>query len=181
MDPTIFIAVTSAAVVLQAFILVAMYLAVRKVSAKVESLATEIQDNVLPTVTSLAAEMKEKVLPAVSTAHSIMIDLKPKVEAVVDDVSSATAMVRGQMVRIDATLADAVDRVRLQVIRADEMFNHAMDRIEETGEIVRKSVISPVRQISGVVRGVSTGFEFFFGAKRRRRNGNGVSQDELFI
>ncbi|MGH9511523.1 MAG: hypothetical protein ACRD2U_05245 [Terriglobales bacterium] len=166
MDPTVFIAVTTAAVVLQAFILVALYLAVRKVSAKVESLATEVQD---------------KVIPVISTAQSTFIELRPKIESVVDDISSTTAMVRSQLVRVDATLTDAVDRARLQVIRADELVNHTLDRIEETGHIVRKTVAAPVRQISGVVRGVSTGFEVFFGAKRRRRNGNGASSDELFI
>jgi hypothetical protein len=166
MDPTIFIAVSMAAIVLQAFILVALYLAVRSVGAKVEALTTDIKD---------------KVLPGVDTARSMLIELRPKIESVVDDISSTTAMVRSQMTRIDATLTDAVDRVRLQVIRADEMFNHTLDRIEETGDIVRKTVVSPVRHISGVVKGVSTGFEVLFGAKRRRRNGNGVSQDELFI
>ena len=182
MDPTtIFIAITAAAVVLQACILVAMYLAVRKIGAKVESLATEVQDNVLPKVSSLASGMKDKVLPAVDTAHTMLIELKPKIEAVVDDVSSTTAMVRAQVVRIDAALTDVVDRTRLQVIRADEMVSHTMDKIEETGDMVRKTVVSPVKHISGVVRGVSTGFEVFFGAKRRRRNGNGVSQDEMFI
>ena len=182
MDPiTVFIGVTMVTVLLQAFVLVAMYLAVRKIGAKVESLATEVQDNVLPKVSSLATDMKDKVLPAVDTAHAMLIELKPKIETVVDDVSSTTSMVRAQVVRIDAALTDVVDRTRLQVIRADEMVSHTMDKIEETGDMVRKTVVSPVKHISGVVRGVSTGFEVFFGAKRRRRNGNGVSQDEMFI
>ncbi|MGH9529305.1 MAG: hypothetical protein ACRD2S_05225 [Terriglobales bacterium] len=182
MDPTtIFIGLTTAAVVLQAGILIALYLAVRKIGAKVESLATEVQGNVLPKVASLASDMNDKVLPAVDTAHALLIELKPKIEAITDDVSSTSAVVRAQVARIDAALTDIVDRTRLQVIRADEIVGHTMDRIEETGDMVRKTVVSPVRHISGVVRGVSTGFEVFFGAKRRRRNGNGVSQDEMFI
>jgi hypothetical protein len=166
MDPTIFIAVTSAAVVLQALILVAMYLAVRKVGAKVEALATEV---------------REKVIPTAVEARSTIIELRPKVLSVAENVTQTTAMVRAQVERIDATLTDAVDRVRLQVIRADEMFNHTMDRIEETGDIVRRTVASPVRHLSGVVRGVTTGFEVFFGAKRPRSSGNGATQDEMFI
>ena len=166
MDPTIFIVVSTAAIVLQALVLVAMYFAMRKVSAKVESLITEVKDKALPTAV---------------TVHSMLVELRPKVEAVVEDVSGTTAMVRAQLQRIDATLTDAIDRTRLQVIRADEMVNHTMDRLEETRDLVHRAVVSPVRHISGVVRGVSTGFEVFFGAKRRRRNGNGVSQDEMFI
>jgi hypothetical protein len=180
MDSAIFIAI-AAAVVLQAMILVAMYLAVRKVGAKVEALATEVQGGLLPKVTALTTQVKDTVLPAVGTAHAMLLELKPKVEAVADDIKSTTAIVRAQAVRIDATLTDIVDRTRLQVIRADEMVNRTMDKIEETGELVKKTVVSPVRHISGVVRGVSTGFEVFFGGRRRRRNGNGATQDEMFI
>jgi hypothetical protein len=166
MDPTFFFAATTAAVVLQALILVAMYLAVRKVGAKIEALTIEVQ---------------EKVIPTAVEARSIMMELRPRIVTVAENVSETTTMVRAQMQRVDVVLTEAVDRARLQVIRADEMLNHTMDRIEETGDMVRKTVVSPVRQISGLVRGVSTGFEVFFGAKRRRTNGNGVSQDEMFI
>jgi len=195
MDPTIFIAVTTAAVVLQALILVALYLAVRKVGATVESLASEVKGTILPKVDTLASEIrtmlpkieaatvdiKDKVVPTVSTAHSMLLDLRPKIASVSQDISSTTAMVRAQAVRIDATLTDAMDRAHLQIIRADHFVNHTMDRIEETGDIVRKTVVSPVRQVSGLVRGVSTGFEVFFGSKRRRHNGNSASQEEMFI
>lgn len=166
MDPTIYIVVSTAAIVLQALVLIAMFLAVRKVTAKVESLADDVQD---------------KVLPMVSTAQSMLVELRPKIETVADNVAASTTTIRAQLQRIDATLTDAVDRARLQVIRADEMVNHTMDRLEETRDIVHHAVVSPVRHISGVVRGVSTGFEVFFGGKRRRRNGNGASQDEMFI
>ena len=44
---TIFIAVTAAAVVLQLAILIGMYLALRKTSAKVESLAEEVPDDII--------------------------------------------------------------------------------------------------------------------------------------
>ena len=46
----VFVGVTAAAVVLQAGILVALFLAVRKTTARVEALATEVQTKVLPTV-----------------------------------------------------------------------------------------------------------------------------------
>jgi len=45
-----------------------------------------------------------------------------------------------------------VDRTRLQVIRADELLNRTMDRIEETTDVVHRTVVSPVRQLSGLVQ-----------------------------
>jgi methyl-accepting chemotaxis protein len=161
----IFIAVTAAAVLLQAGILAGMYFAMRKTSAKVESLAEEV---------------KTKVLPTAELAHSMMSELRPKIATVVDNVSVSTTMLRTQMERVDATLTDIVDRTRLQVIRADEFVNSTMDKLEETREVVQKTVVSPVRQISGLMRGVGAGLEAFF-SRRRTRSSVSAPQDEMFI
>lgn len=161
---TAFIAVTALAVVLQAGILVGMYFAIRKTSAKVESLAEEV---------------KTKVLPTAELAHSMMSELRPKIETVVDNVSVSTTVLRTQMERIDATLTDIVDRTRLQVIRADEFVTSTMDKLEETREAVQKTVVSPVRQLTGIMSGLGAGFEAFF--SRRRGRAPVGSQDEMFI
>jgi hypothetical protein len=84
------------------------------------------------------------------------------------------------MERIDATLTDIVDRTRLQVIRADEFVNSTMDKLEETREAVQRTVVSPVRHISGLMHGVTAGVEAFF-SRRRPRSGVSVPQDEMFI
>jgi methyl-accepting chemotaxis protein len=162
---TIFIVVTAAAVLLQAGILFAMYFAMRKTSAKVESLAEEV---------------KTKVLPTAELAHSMMSELRPKITTVVDNVSVSTTMLRTQMERVDATITDIVDRTRLQVIRADEFVNSTMDKLEETREAVQKTVVSPVRQLSGLMHGVSAGFEALF-SRRRGRTSVTAPQDEMFI
>ncbi len=160
----VFIVVTAFAVVLQAGILAGMYFAMRKTSAKVESLAEEV---------------KTKVLPTAELAQSMLAELRPKIENVVDNVSVSTTVLRTQVERIDATLTDIVDRTRLQVIRADEFVNSTMDKLEETREAVQRTVVSPVRHISGIMHGVTAGLEAFFSRKRARAST--VPQDEMFI
>jgi hypothetical protein len=162
---TVFIAVTAAAVVLQAAILAGMFFAMKKTSAKVESLAEEV---------------KTKVLPTAELAHSMIVELRPKIETVADNISVSTTMMRTQLERIDATLTDIVDRTRLQVIRADEFVNNTMDKLEETREAVQRTVVSPVRHISGLMHGVTAGVEAFF-SRKRERNSATVPQDEMFI
>ena len=162
----IFIAVTAAAVVIQAGILVALYLSVRQTSARMEALADEV---------------KTKILPVAETTHSMLMQFRPRLETLVNNVSESSTMVRNQMERLDATVSDAIDRTRLQVIRADELLNRTLDRVESTTDLVHKTVLSPVRQMSGLVQGITTGLEFLIGSKRRRHNGVNVSQDEMFI
>ena len=163
----IFIAVTTFAVVVQAGILVGLYLAVRKSTAKMEALATEV---------------KSKALPTMETVQNMLVEIRPKLDVMTVNLSESSTLVRNQLARIDATLTDALDRARLQVIRADELLNRTMDKVEETSDVVHKTVISPLRQVNGLMSAISTGVEVFLGQKRRHpKNGAGVPQDEMFI
>lgn len=170
MDDTllkIFIAVTTFAVVAQAGILVGLYLAVRKSTARMEALAIEV---------------KSRVLPTVETAQNLMVELRPKIDVISNNLAESSDLLRNQLGRLDAAVTDVLDRARLQVIRADELLNRTMDKVEETSEVVHKTVISPLRQVNGLMAAISTGVDVFLGQKRRHpRNGGGVPQDEMFI
>ncbi len=174
----IFIIVTAAAVVLQMLILLAMYLTTRKLGARVEALADRVEDT--------AAVIQTRVLPVIDNAKAIQHEVKtflettrPKIENVISDLSHISTTARGTVERLDATVNDVVDRVRLQVIRGDEMLTRTMDRVEETSEKVQHSVMTPVRQVSGIVHAISTGVGTYFNQQRRRRNGG--QSDEMFI
>jgi hypothetical protein len=104
----VFIAVTAAAVLLQAGILTALYLAVRKSTARMEAVALELKTNAVPTLES---------------AQAMLTELRPRLTVIADNLMETTISVRSQVERVDATVSDAVDRARLQVIRADELLS----------------------------------------------------------
>ena len=72
----LFIALTGAAVLLQACLLAAMYLAMRKTSARMEAIATEV---------------KGKAIPALELAQSILTEVRPKVRVIADNLQEATS------------------------------------------------------------------------------------------
>ena len=167
----VFILLTGLAVMLQAGILLAMYLAMRKSTMLMESLATEV---------------KTKVLPTISEAETLMTAIRPKLEVIAENLQDSTTVLRDQVERMDATVKDAVDRGRLQIIRADELLTRTLDRVEQTSDMVHNTVISPVRQLSGLIQGLTVGLEFLFGGRGRRNGGSRedrrpVPQDEMFI
>jgi len=168
---TVFIMLTGLAVLLQACVLAAMYFTMRKSGERMEA---------------LAAEVKTKVLPTVEQAQAMLTEIRPKLEIIAGNLEETTTAVRGQVLRGDAAVNDVVDRARLQVIRADELLSRTLDRVEQTSDMVHKTVISPVRQLSGLMQGITVGLEFLFSG-RGRRNGGGreqrrpVPQDEMFI
>ena len=167
----VFIALTGIAVMLQAGILLAMYLAMRQSGARVEAIAEDV---------------KKKVLPAVEHAEAFLAEVRPKLQIIADNLQESTTVLRAQVERVDATVNDTVDRARLQIIRADELLSRTLDRVEQTSDMVHQTVISPVRQLSGIMQGITVGLEFLFGG-RARKNGasrderRAVPQDEMFI
>jgi len=167
---SLFVALTGIAVLLQACVLLAMYLAMRKSTQNLEELAGDI---------------KTKVMPTITQAQEMITELRPKVTTIVENLADTTTTLRSEVQRVDATVNDVIDRARLQVIRGDELLSRTLDRVEQTSDIVHKTVVSPVRQISGLVQGITAGLEFLF--SRGRRNGGGreqrrpVPQDEMFI
>ena len=181
----IFIAVTSAAVVLQMLILAGMYFAVRKLTKNLLSVADEVKTRALP----LLDEAKTKALPLLQdTLHdtrSLQAEVKrlvevssPKVEVVLDNAASISTKAHEELDRIEVTVNDLLDRGRLQVIRADEMLTRAMDHVEDTTEKVAHSVTAPVKHASGIVHGISAGLGTYFGNRRGRER---RPADEMFI
>lgn len=175
---TWFIAVTAAAVVLQMVILLAMYLAMRKLGSRMEALADKVENT--------TSVVQSRVLPLVDNAKAMQQQVKdfiensrPKIQTIVDNVTSMSGTARTTLERFDVTANDAIDRVRLQVIRGDELLTRTMDRVEETSDKVQHSVMSPVRQVSGLMQAISTGVGAYFNQQKRRRNGG--QSDEMFI
>ena len=168
---TVFVALTGIAILLQAGILLAMYLTMRASGARVEAIATEV---------------KAKVMPTVERAEAMLTEISPKLQVIADNLHSSTTVLRDQVQRVDATVKDAVDRGHLQIIRADELLTRTLDRVEQTSDMVHETVISPVRQLSGLLQGITVGLEFLFGGRGRRNGGSReerrpVPQDEMFI
>ena len=166
-----FIVIAAVAIVVQMAILLALFVATQKSRARLESLASEVHG---------------KAVPMLDAAHGLLVENRPKIETIIGNTLEISEKARNQVERLDATVTDIVDRTRLQVIRADELVGRTMDRVEETTEIVHHSVISPVRQIAGLVQGLTTGFDVLFrrkgGNKAREGAGRRAAQDEeLFI
>jgi methyl-accepting chemotaxis protein len=167
---TIFIAVTSAAVVLQMLILAAIFFTMRKLAAQVMTVSNELRAEAMPLLES-GKKLEADVRRLLETSA-------PKVELVLDNAAAITTTAHGAIDRVETTLNDLLDRARLQVIRADDMVTRAMDQLEETTERVAHTVTSPVKHASGIVHGISTGVGTFFGQKKPRKPG---PSDEMFI
>jgi archaellum component FlaC len=163
---TILLIEVGAAIVIQVALLAAVLAAVKKSTKRMESLADEIQRRALPTL---------------DVAQQLITTAKPQIEEIIANAAESTATMKAQLERLDDTVSDIVDRTRLHVIRADNLVGQTLDRVEHTTELVHTTVISPIRQISAVVQGLTAGLTALLG-RHAKPNGSGAQQrDEMFI
>lgn len=153
------------AIVVEIAILIAILMTVKRSAKRMESLADEVQRRALPTL---------------DQAQELLTNTKPKIEEIITQAAESTATLRLQIDKLDTTVSDIVDRTRLHVIRADNLVGRTLDRVEETTDMVHTTVISPIKQISGVLQGVTAGIASLLG-RHGKASGNGGHRDEMFI
>jgi hypothetical protein len=147
-----FVVVTALAIVVQAIVLVALFVQLRKTAARVEQ---------------TVADFNTKVAPLVSRVQILVDDIAPRITGIVVDASEITRLARGEAQKLDRVLSEALERLRMQLIHVDHILTGAMEAVEEAGSHLRNTVWEPVVKATALIRGVQAGIDFFRGARRR--------------
>ena len=120
--------------------------------------------------------------PMADTAQKAVQEFREKSSPILDDVKALTEKGQTQMVKIDAILTDLQATTKLQIERVDHSVQKNIDRIEETAELVQKTILVPVRQIRAVAAGVDAALKHLSGFRRRRPTVDQATIDEeMFI
>ncbi|MGZ5120677.1 MAG: hypothetical protein ACXWCK_31785 [Burkholderiales bacterium] len=163
----IFVGLTGFALLVQAIVMLAAFLTMRK------------------TVVSLQAdvhELRESAMPIIEKSRDTLEKLAPKIESVSNDVSDVVRTLREQTHQFQLVAGDVLDRVHRQTSRVDNMFTGVVDGVEHASNVVVDSVARPVRQVSAFLAGAKA----FLGvlATGRRRPGDRVevtANEDMFV
>ena len=148
-----FVIVTAVAIVLQAIMLIALFLQLRRTAARVEE---------------TIADLNTRLSPIISRLQILVDDVSPRISGLVADASELTRLARGQAQKLDRILTETMERLRLQLIHVDQILTGAMETIEEAGSRMRDTVWGPVVKASAMIRGIQSGLEFLRAARGRR-------------
>jgi len=127
------VAVTALAVLLQAIILLAIFITVRKAA---RSIKEEAED------------LRSSLMPIINNSQTFFSRLAPKVEAAVTDMAAITHGLREQTAEVRSTAADLMDRLNRQASRMDAMLTGILDAVDKASSFVTDAVGRPVRQLS---------------------------------
>jgi cell shape-determining protein MreC len=135
----IFVGATGAAVLLQALVLLALFLSVRK-SAK--AMQQQIED------------LRATVTPVVSRTKEFLDAVGPKLESVATDLAELAHRLRAQSAELQESATEIMERVRRQTSRLDTMCTGLLDTADRATRVVTEVIQAPLRQISAVASSV---------------------------
>ncbi len=135
----------------------------------------------------VARDLRTKVLGSWPQIESIIGSSKRTVEQAEHHLgkigNSSVAILdvtKQQLVRVDELLSDASTRAKVQLERAEMVLDDTMTRVQQTVNIVQRGVLSPVREVHGILSGIRTAFSHLSRGARTTVE-HVTSDEEMFI
>ena len=163
---TIFIIIAAAAIVLQAFSMLGLYVAMRRIQGE---------------VADLRADVTRRVDPLAESLTEIVSNSRDPLRSITADLAEVARVLRERTGSVDEVLDDLLDRFRLQVIRVDQTITDVLEKVDKTTTAVQRNIIGPVSEASAVLKGVQAGLDFFLSRRRESRVSDVPQDEQMFI
>jgi hypothetical protein len=163
---TVFVIIAAIALFIQAVVLVALFLVVRRV---------------LTQILELARNYGEITTQTGQVVMDILTSSREPVKLIAANFAEISRIVRERAAALDVAIGAVAQRTRLQAERVDEMITGILEKIDSTMNIVHRSVLSPLQEISAVFKGLEAGFDFLFGRRTSRSRSETTQDEEMFI
>jgi len=124
------------AMAVQAIVLLAAFIVMRKTAKSVEEKLEEVRSS---------------VMPLVETSRNLIAKLAPKIESTSDDLAAITHSLRVQTAELQTAATEVVARARLQAGRLDFMLSNVLDAADRAGTFMADAVNKPIRQASALL------------------------------
>ncbi len=162
----IFIVAASVAVLLQAGVLIATYLAVARVERETRA---------------LRRHLNEQSGPILSNLTDITLTVRENSRIIFDDLTALTSDARRQVVKFDRLTDEVADRLRAQILRLDELMTVALDNLEHAGGALKDTIGAPMREAAAVIQGVKAVIDLISARRSRPRQPGRAGDEQLFI
>ena len=163
---TVALILVALAFLMQAWALMGIWLAIRKIPGQIEG---------------VRADVKQRLDPLTQSVTEIVNNSREPLRTITSNLAEISQMLRNRTSNVDALLAELVEKSRLQIIRVDQMVSDLVTKVETTADAIQRGALAPIQEVSALIKGVRSGLEFLF-SRRRATNVREATQDEqLFI
>jgi ABC-type transporter Mla subunit MlaD len=163
---TIFIIIAAAAIVLQAFSMFGLYMAIRRIQGE---------------VSEIRADVNRRIEPLAESLEEIVGSSREPLRSITADLAEVARVLRERTGSVDEVIDDLLDRFRLQVIRVDQTITDVLEKVDKTTATVQRNIIGPVSEASAVLKGVQAGLDFFLSRRRKNYRSDAPQDEQMFI
>jgi methyl-accepting chemotaxis protein len=166
---------TGLAMFLQVFILLGVFVAMRKAASSMQKEIGSLRSTLMPVIfdtQEILASSRNTLVSAqalVASAQGFLTRVSPKVEAAAGDLVEITKGLREQTAQMQSSVQEIVERVRKQSNRVDNMVTGVLDSADRAGGFVNDVVARPVRQVSSILAAVKAIIESLRGTGAQLR------------
>jgi uncharacterized protein YoxC len=146
----VFIGITGGAVLLQACVLFALFVTIRKAVQSANEQADEYRGKLTPLLDT-AGQLLTTANDLVASAQKLIKNVQPHVEVAVTELAGMASDIRAEAMRLEASVDEVAARARYQVERVDGMTTSFLNGVDQFGHFLNEAVRTPFRQINGIV------------------------------
>jgi phage-related protein len=156
-------AVTSIGILIQACVVIAIFVAARKAITK---------------ATQFVEDARQHLTPVLATSRSLLEDVSPKIKIMTSNLTEVSETIRHQSTHINSAVDEIVDRSRNQAARVDGMVSGTLDGINTATASIQEGISAPVRKVTGFVNGLRAALDVLL---QRARPDHSKADRDLFI
>jgi hypothetical protein len=162
------VATVVVAMLIQAIVLFAALIALRKLA---KSIRQEME------------ELRSKVMPVIDNTRILLARVAPKIEQTTSDLAVLTRALRDQTADIQAAADEIIGRAQHQARRVDGMLSNVLDTVDRAGSFMADTVAKPMRQLSAFLASAKAVIESLRSTQgASRADSNRASGDnDLFV
>jgi hypothetical protein len=142
----IFTAATAVGVLIQAGVLLGLFIGFRRFQGKIELILTHVTDHALPLIASSKVTLEE---------------LAPKLKTISNNLVDISETLKHESQNVKVSVDDVLEKTRAQTARVDEMVSGTLDGITHAGAAIQQGVEVPLRHLHGIFNGLRAGFSTF--------------------
>lgn len=146
----VFVALTGLAVLMQACVLLGIFLTVRKAVQVGKEQADEYRTKITPLLAT-SRELVGTAKDLISATKDLVSGLQPQLEAAAAELSGMARDIHTQANHLQVSVDEVAQKARRQADRVDGMTTSVLNGLDRFGSFVNEAVHVPIRQVNGVM------------------------------
>jgi hypothetical protein len=111
----------------------------------------------------------------------MLIETRPRIAQLSDEMVGIARSGREQVERVGELLRNATDRAETRLSQIDRTVEQTVEQVEQVGDVVKRAVMTPVREVNGIAAGISAAVSTLVHRPRRPQVDEATQDEELFI